>query len=325
MIRPLRIEFEGACYHIISRGNNRGMIFRTKEDYHDFLELLEQLSDRFLITIYAYVLMGNHYHLLLKTRQENLSRAMQWLGTSYTRRFNIRNKQSGHLFQGRFKSILVENESYFLNLSCYIHGNPLRAKMVKRLVDYTWSSYPYYAYAEKKQPDWLYTKSILSLFGKGRDTHLGYREKVQNYFDENESVWENVKFGFIYGSQSFIDQIKDKYISDGPDKELPQLNQLLRDQDPGILIDKATKLLGCDLNDFKHARRLTGKDLAKRDVITMFLWETGIYTNKKIGECIGLTYSSVSRRLNQARRKLKSKNQNEIKAYYDLLRAIIKV
>ena len=143
MARPLRIEFDGAYYHILSRGNNKSSIFREEEDCRDFLDLLDQMNDRFSIDIYAYVLMGNHYHLLLQTRYGNLSKAMQWLGTSYTRRFDIRNRQSGHLFQGRFKSILVEDDSYFMNLSCYIHRNQIRAKMVKRLSDYKHSSYQY--------------------------------------------------------------------------------------------------------------------------------------------------------------------------------------
>ena len=95
MSRPLRIEFDGAYYHVLSRGNNRCSIFNTEDDYNTFLELLEGFADRFQVTVYAYVLMGNHYHLLLRTNQANLSKAMQWLGTTYTRRFNIKNKQSG--------------------------------------------------------------------------------------------------------------------------------------------------------------------------------------------------------------------------------------
>ena len=164
--------------------------------------------------------MGNHYHLLLQTRYGNLSKAIQWLGTSYTRRFNIRNRQSGHLFQGRFKSILVEDDSYFMNLSCYIHRNPIRAKMVKRLSDYKHSSYQYYAYG-KQTPDWLNVDPVLSCFGSGDDQNEAYRKKVQSYSDETGPIWEDVKFGFIYGSQSFIDRIKDKYLSDKPDDNFP--------------------------------------------------------------------------------------------------------
>jgi len=97
--------------HVLSRGNNRQDIFKTNDDRHLFLELPEEISVRFHVGIYAYVLMSNHYHLLLQTYEKNLSRSMQWLGVTYTRWFNLNNRQSGHLFQGRFKSIIVENET----------------------------------------------------------------------------------------------------------------------------------------------------------------------------------------------------------------------
>lgn len=268
--------------------------------------------------------MGNHYHLLLRTHQGNLSKAMQWLGTSYTRRFNIRHKQSGHLFQGRFKSILVEDDFYFINLSCYIHCNPLRARMVKRLADFKWSSYPYYAY-EKKPPAWLYIEPILAYFGKGRTQYSAYRDKVKHYSTENESIWEDIKFGFIYGSQSFIDRIEERYLSDKPDKELPQLNQLLHAQNPDGLMGRICEVLDCDIDEFKQAGRLTGENCAKRYVIVRVLWETGRYSNRQIGEFVGLSYSSVSRRLSQVANRLKSEKENRTKKIYAQLSAIIKV
>jgi len=324
MSRPLRIEFAGAYYHVLSRGNNRCSIFNTEDDYNTFLELLEEFADRFQITVYAYVLMGNHYHLLLRTNQANLSKAMQWLGTTYTRRFNIKNKQSGHLFQGRFKSILVENASYFLTLSCYIHRNPLRAGMVNRLMDYKWSSYPYYAYPGK-QPAWLDTDQILSQVGQGKERYSLYRKKIEAYSKEKESVWEQVKFGFLYGSQSFADSIKDKYLPARPDEELPQLNRMLKSYSPGILIEQATQLLDCNIEDFRHAGRLTGADLNKRDALIILLWETGRYSNREIGELLGLTHSSVSKRLTRAKGLVKSKENHPVKTNYDKIKTIIKV
>lgn len=112
MARQLRIEFPGALYHVLSRGNNHQNIFHSDKDHRLFLSLLAEITDRYNIEIYAYVLMSNHYHLLIKTMDANLSRAMQWFGTSYTSKFNLRNNSKGHLFQGRFKSIIVENDSY---------------------------------------------------------------------------------------------------------------------------------------------------------------------------------------------------------------------
>jgi REP element-mobilizing transposase RayT len=111
MARQWRIEYPGALYHVLSRGNNRQNIFVNDDDRQMFLELMEELNERFRVEVYAYVLMSNHYHLLLKTNEANLSKSMQWFGSTYTRRFNIKNGASGHLFQGRLKSIIVENDS----------------------------------------------------------------------------------------------------------------------------------------------------------------------------------------------------------------------
>ncbi len=324
MSRPLRIEFDGAYYHVLSRGNNHCPIFNTENDYNTFIELLEEFADRFLITLFAYVLMGNHYHLLLRTNHANLSKAMQWLGTTYTRRFNIKNKQSGHLFQGRFKSILVENTAYFLTLSCYIHRNPLRARMVKRLIDYKWSSYPYYAYPGK-QPSWLDTGQILSQVGQGKERHSLYRKKVQAYSEEKESVWEQVKFGFLFGSQPFADSIRNKYLPGGPDEELPQLNRMLKSCPPGMLIEQAAQALNFDIEYFRHACRLTGADLDKRDALVILLWEIGRYSNREIGELLGLTHSSVSKRLTRAKGLVRSRENHPVKINYDKIKAIIKV
>jgi len=172
MARPWRIEFEGALYHVLSRGNEQKDIFRDNEDRVSFLHCLGEMSVRFETDIFAYVLMGNHYHILLRTNLANLSRAMQWMGATYTRRFNNRHLRSGHLFQGRFKNIIVQNDAYLMQLSCYIHRNPLRAGIVKRLADYTWSSYPAYAYG-KTHPEWLNPDIILSQF-RTKERHRLY-------------------------------------------------------------------------------------------------------------------------------------------------------
>ncbi len=133
----------------------------------------------------------NEGTFFMRTNRANLSKAMQWLGVSYTRRFNNRHSRSGHLFQGRFKSIVVENEAYVVELSCYVHRNPLRAGIVKRLIDYKWSSYPVYAYG-RKRPNWLKTALILSFFS-GEDYQKSYRGKVQRYAGEEKRVGHIVK------------------------------------------------------------------------------------------------------------------------------------
>jgi putative transposase len=119
MGRAWRIEYEGALYHVLSRGNEQRDIFYDNTDRRRFLDAIGELAERFEMEIFAFVLMSNHYHLLLRTRRANLSKAMQWFGTTYTRRFNNRHDRSGHLFQGRFKSMIIENDAYLMQLSCY--------------------------------------------------------------------------------------------------------------------------------------------------------------------------------------------------------------
>ena len=293
MARQWRIEYPGALYHVLSRGNGRQDIFRTDKDRHLFLALLEELSERFDVEIYAYVLMDNHYHLLLKTVDANLSRAMQWFGTGFTRRFNLNNRQNGHLFQGRFKSIIVENDAYLLRLSCYIHRNPLRAGIVDRLADYQWSSYRFYAY-RKKPPDWLMTQAVLDQLS-GKDRHRAYRAKVQQYSDEKGCIWEDVKHGLIYGGQEFVSDLKSRFLGDKKDAELPQRNSMFREFDSELLLKKASEILGFDLESARHAKKIGAGEKDKRDLLVYLLWKTGRLSNKEIGIPFGLTYSAISR------------------------------
>ena len=231
MARQWRIEYKGALYHVLSRGNLGQPIFRDDTDRCMFLDIIGEASERFSIEIYAYVLMENHYHLLLKSQEPNLSRTMQWLGTTYTRRFNIAHGQSGHLFQGRFKSIIVENDAYLLQLSYYIHRNPLRAGVVERLPDYHWSSYNAYAY-QKKKPNWLNTDLILAQ-SDAKDKNRAYRLKVQQYSDEKGKIWEDVRHGLIFGSEKFIDKIRSRFLKNRSEAELPQHNRLRKTERRG--------------------------------------------------------------------------------------------
>ena len=170
MARAWRIEYEGALYHALSRGNERQNIVVNDDDRKLFIDTVSEMAERFDIDIFTYVLMDNHYHLLFRTNRANLCRSMQWFGATYTRRFNLRHDRSGHLFQGRFKNMLVQNDVYLLQFSYYIHRNPLRAGMVRRLADYKWSSYRSYAYG-KHQRNWLKTKPILLQFLNIDDSH----------------------------------------------------------------------------------------------------------------------------------------------------------
>lgn len=306
----------------MSRGNGGQDIFRADTDRNMFIELLGELPNRFDMEIYAYVLMSNHYHLLLKTKAANLSKAMQWFGTSYTRRFNLNHHISGHLFQGRFKSLIVENDAYLLRLSCYIHRNPLRAEVIERLADYKWSSYLFYAYKKRKPPKWLNTHFILNQLS-AKDRNSAYRLKVQRYSDEKGSLWEDVQHGLIYGGLEFVEDIKQRFLGDGKELELPQHNSLFRDFDPELILKRASKHLGLNLKAAKESRKIGEADKDNRDLLIYLLWQTGRLSNVAIGTYFGIGYSAVSRRAKIVREKLLT--DKSVRRRYNDLRSKIKV
>lgn len=298
------------------------IIFIEYQDKKCFLEVLGEMSKRFEIKVCAYVLMDNHYHLLLQTMNANLSKAMQWLGATYTRRFNLKNGLSGHLFQGRFKSIVVGNEEYLMRLSLYIHRNPLRAKMVERLADYRWSSYSSYAYG-RKSPEWLEKKILMrKISGKNIKTkQQAYRRKVQNYSDENKKIWEDVFNGLLYGTEKFIEEIRSKYLSESTDKEKPQQKKIKKARNPEQLLIQASKELKINLEEIRNNKRILAKNKDKRDLLIYFYWDGGRYTNKEIGELFNLGYSSISRR-SQIGKKLASKSMS---GNFKKLKSLIKI
>ena len=163
MTRPLRLEFPGALYHVTSRGNRRNPIFQDDADRRAWLDVLGRVCERHHFVIHSFCQMTNHYHLLIETVEANLSQGMRQLNGLYTQHFNWRHSHVGHLFQGRYKAILVQKESYLLELSRYIVLNPLRAKMVSSLDDWRWSSHHYFV-SQEYPPSWLERDWLLSRF-----------------------------------------------------------------------------------------------------------------------------------------------------------------
>ena len=169
MARPLRIEFADALYHVTSRGNERRPIFRTIRDRQTFLHFLGVAAGRFRWSVTAWTLMTNHFHLVIQTAEPNLSKGMQWLNGTYANWYNRIHERCGHLFQGRFKGILIDSETYFADVLRYVVLNPVRAKMCGRPEDYRWSSYRATAGLEAA-PDWLNVASVYQLFGPDGET-----------------------------------------------------------------------------------------------------------------------------------------------------------
>jgi REP element-mobilizing transposase RayT len=224
MARPLRIEYPEAWYHVTSRGNARQDIFRNDRDRGKFLEILEKSANLYDVEIHAYVLMRNHFHLLLMTREANLSRFMQHFNTSYTVYYNRRHDRSGHLYQGRYKAILVEADSYLMELSRYLHLNPVRVKKYSKLGikekrnivnNYLWSSYRGYVRLKERHPFIHYCKIIEMIGGKDDvKSRQRYRSFVMSGIQKEMdlSFWNEVKGQSILGSDSFTDWAYERFI-----------------------------------------------------------------------------------------------------------------
>jgi putative transposase len=202
MARPLRLEYAGALWHVTCRGNERRSIFRDDQDRRVFLGLLAEAVCRFGWKVHAYVLMGNHYHLLLETPEPNLSRGMHRVNSIYSQLFNKRHVRVGHLLQGRFHAILVEKERHLLELVRYVVLNPVRAGLAERAGEWSWSNYGATA-GFRRSPPWLDVEWTISQFGIGVEARQAYREFVEAGSGKLESPWKRVAGQLFLGSDDF--------------------------------------------------------------------------------------------------------------------------
>ena len=226
MSRPLRIEYPGAVHHVTSRGNARKKIFLSDSDREAFLATLDWVVDRFGWKCHAYCLMDNHFHLLIETPQANLSLGMRQLNGVYTQRFNRRHKRVGHLFQGRFKAILVDRDSYLLELSRYIVLNPVRAHMVTTADQYPWSSYLATVGAASK-PDGLTIDWVLGQFAK---TKAVSRKRYAVFVAEGvggPSPWSELKGQTLLGGEDFIQQMTPRLQEHASEHEVPKHQRMI--------------------------------------------------------------------------------------------------
>ena len=226
MPRKPRIEFSGAIYHVMSRGNRQDTIFLDDRDCEIFIDTLKEACGRTGWKIHAFVLMGNHYHLLLETPEPNLVAGMKWLQGTYTQRFNSRHKQWGHLLQGRYKALLIDcsGGDYFPAIGSYIHLNPARAKLFNlelgKLSDYRWSSY-YRYFRPTQRPDWLCVDRVLGSMGlaDNRSGREAFRRAMQKRVVEiansdtpmdADEAWKKIRRGWFFGSDGFRDELLER-------------------------------------------------------------------------------------------------------------------
>jgi len=282
MSRPLRIEFPGAVYHITARGNEKKAIFRNDHDKKSCLELLALVVKRFHWLCHGYCLMGNHYHLLIETLESNLSRGMKQLNGIYTQKFNNKYKRVGHLFQGRYKAILVEKESYLLELSRYIVLNPVRAGIVSQPEEWPWSSYCAII-GKAKKPEFLITDWILTQFGSDKIKAIEVYKKfvMSGYgvdFPHKKLVGQ-----VILGTKAFVKRVNSYLNKESFDNmlEIPREQQL-------SLLPRLEEIF-----------QEEGRKGTPRDKIIYMVYYDYNFTMREIGEYLGLHYTTISRVINR--------------------------
>ena len=272
MARQLRIEFPGAVYHLTARGNAQQAIFIDDDDRHDLLELVAHACNRYNWLCHAYCLMTNHYHLLVETNQPTLSKGMKYINGLYTQHFNRRHQRVGHVFQGRFKGILVERDAYLLELARYIVLNPVRAQMVRSAKDWRWSSYRATA-GMKEAHSCLETGWVLSRFGKQKNrAKKGYRKFVKEGRHQ-QSPWESLRNQIYLGSDQFIEDMQCKL---DPDQSLQDIPKSQTQSPPQ------------PLNYYQD-------QYAERNRAMAEAYLSGHYSLRQVGEYFGVSYATVSR------------------------------
>ncbi len=317
MARPLRLQYPGALYHLTGRGNERKDVYRTDEDRRAFLVILAQAIERYRLILHAYVLMDNHYHLLLETTEANLSLAMRHLNGGYTSYFNRTHNRIGHPFQGRYKAILVEKESYLLELSRYIHLNPIRAKIKVELKRYPWSSYPDYI-GIRRSPAWLSLETVL----KSIDEKRGKSQRAYKHFVEEgarEGVgqpWESVLGQVILGGKTFVQSIQAR-LQGKRDREIPSLRLLAVRPSWDVIARRVEEA------ELKWESLRTGnRSNPKRAVMIYLGRERAGMPLKDLAKRIGLKESSISQTAGRVSR-LRLENSKWNKALIKIEKALI--
>ena len=305
MARQLRVEFENAFYHITSRGNLRDKIFYDAPDRERFLEILGRTKERYGFLLHAYALMDNHYHLLMETPKANLSQIMQNINTSYTVYVNRKYQRSGHLLQGRFKGIIVDKDRYLIALSRYIHLNPVRAKLVKRPVNYPWTSYR--AFLDQKAENSLVdTEDTLSHFSKHRKrAERAYREFVESGEGKEENPFAAMEAGLLLGGGAFKAKVLRRIEKMKVDEEIPQAKRLRK----RVSIDAVIK--ACQLYYGKNRKALVERVRGNegRQVAIYLAKILSGEKGKEIGRYFGIKGPAVSDAIKRIEKRLDKESQ----------------
>jgi putative transposase len=282
MARPLRIEFPGALYHVTSRGNAGQAVFLDGGDRERLIAALAEVARRLRWLCHAYCLMGNHFHLLLETPRPNLSNGMQQIGTLYAQGFNRRYDRQGHVFQGRFKAILVERESHLLEVSRYVVLNPVRAGLTRWPEEYRWSSYRATVGLEPR-PDWLSSDWVLAQFGASRRVAaLRYRGFVRAGI-WRDSPWSGLRGQVVLGGDAFLEALEPYFEEKLDARDVPHRQRAA----PRPTLEAIFRAAA-------DTRR--GRDAAAREA-----YEGCGYSLAEIGRHLGRHYTTIKKAVERAR------------------------
>jgi REP element-mobilizing transposase RayT len=285
--RQLRVEYEGAFYHITSRGNQREKIFWDDKDREELKRIIKRTKERYGYLLHAYVFMDNHYHLLIETPHANIKQVMQNINTSYTVSVNKRHKRYGHLFQGRYKAFIVDKDSYLLELNRYINLNPVRANIVQRPEDYKWSSYRAYIGAGDGITD---TEDTLYAFAKKRAIAVRkYKDFVEVGKGETSPLGEAV--GSVLGDERFREKVI-KYIKGKPDKtEISDIKKIEKKHRIEKIIKVVAKYYKISEEELLKRKKATGSQ--RKKAIYLCKLFSG-QTNAEVGRLFGITLQAVT-------------------------------
>lgn len=299
MARPYRLQGENYFYHITSRGDDRKRIFISEYDYHKFLDYLLQAKKKYNFYLYAYVLMNNHYHLLIETTKPNISKIMQNVNSAYTTYYNIKRHKHGHVFQGRYKSILVDKDSYLLELTRYIHLNPVRAGMVKKPEEYKWSSYGGYL---SKEGDGCIDKpqisQVVSLHAER------YREFVEEGMDHKVDPFKEVYGGFILGRTKFIKEklkeLKEQVASGDYADKGRMVGHIGIEEIAGVIAQAYGK-------ELEELRQLKNRPAKERNLAIYLMKRVSALSNIEIGKYFNISDTAVNKVVGKVEREMAEK------------------
>lgn len=320
MARALRLAFEDAIYHLCARGNRRERIFLSENDYVRFEQLLAQSLERYQIELHAYVLLPNHFHLLARTLKPNVSRWMHWLITNYSLWFNRRHHLVGHVFQGRYKAFLVQDGNYLLELSRYLHLNPVRGSALgggdpvqrrTRLRSYKWSTYRGYTGLVKQKP-FVHEDLVLGEFGLSPGNHatkIKYRQFVEDgLLREIENPFEQLRWQSALGDESFVRRMRDRFqFKPEYAREMTGARRVFHPAEPVELIDRVAKHYRITREELV-AERLHGSDAPS--VAMWLLRQKSALSLREIGSLFGgMDYAAVSERIRRVSREIGKENK----------------